>query len=65
MDHFTNEDDTFLDNVLRENRSGSGLSTVYVKSKMQNAAREVMQHWYNLQGAELDNYMDRFFEKKW
>ena len=34
MDHFTNEDDTFLSNLLRENRSGEGANVVYVKSKM-------------------------------
>lgn len=65
MDHFSNEDDTFLSNLLRENQSGSGANVVYVKSKMKGVAREVMEHWYNLHGADLDNYMDRFFDNKW
>ena len=65
MEHFTNEDDTFLSNLIREKKKGEGYKAVLLKKDMIDVASTVMGHWYNLHEADMANYLDKNFNTKW
>ena len=53
MDHFTTEDDAFLHKLLNEKKKGEGYNTVIIKDDMKDIAKDVMDHWYAVKGADL------------
>ena len=65
MDHFTTWDDNYLSQLLRDHKTGEGLNCVILKDKMKELVQEVMGHWYNIKGAEFDDYVSKNFDKKW
>ena len=65
MDHFTTFDDNYLTKLISEQKKGTGYEAVLLKDGMKQVATEVMAHWYNIKGADLENYMSRFFDVKW
>ena len=65
MDHFTTFDDNYLNKLLMDEQKGNGLDAVILKEGMLNIVTEVMSHWYNIKGDELNDYVMKNFDKKW
>mgnify|MGYP002396078329 CR=1 FL=1 len=65
QDHFNAEDDSYLGNILSEKRKGPLEVSVILKDDMKDVCKDLMAHWYNLKGAEYDEYQRINFEKKW
>ena len=65
MDHFTTEDDAFLHKLLNEKKKGTGYETVIIKDDMKDIAKDVMDHWYAVKGADFQDFMTKNFDKKW
>ena len=65
MDHFTTEDDSFLHRLISDKQKGEGATAVILKSDMKEVAGEVMAHWYNIKGADFEQYMTKNFDSKW
>ena len=62
QDHFTSEDDTYLHKLISPKEKGNGASCAVLKEDMKEITNDVMGHWYNLHGAEMTDYNNKFFD---
>ena len=51
--------------MINEKEKKSGNLTVVVKADMKEIATNVMNHWYNVKGKDLDNFFKKNFDEKW
>ena len=65
MDHFTTEDEAYLKKLLDSKKKDDGSKSVVLRDDMQEVARDVMAHWYNIKGQDFDAYYNRFFSDQW
>ena len=65
MDHFTQEDESFLQKLINKKKKGESFRAVVSKNDMKLIGEEVMDHWYGIKGKDYIDYMNRYFDEKW
>ena len=65
MDHFTQEDESFLQKLISKKKKGESFRAVVLKNDMKLIGEEVMKHWYGIKGKDYLDYMNRYFDEKW
>jgi len=65
QDHFTSEDDSYLHKLISPKEKGNGGNCAVLKPDMMEVTNDIMAHWYNLHGVELNDYNGKFFDSKW
>ena len=65
MDHFTQEDESFLQKLISKKKKGESFRAVVLKNDMKLIGEEIMAHWYGIKGKDYIDYMNRYFDEKW
>ena len=65
MEHYTNEDDIYLDELIKKKKKGESYMSVVLKDDMKYICKKVMNHWYNIKSDDYKQYQNKYFNDKW
>jgi hypothetical protein len=51
--------------LISPKEKGNGAACVVLKTDMKEITDHIMGHWYNLHGADLNDFNNKFFDIKW
>lgn len=53
MEHYTNDDDIYLDELIKKKKKGYDYMTILMKDDLKYICKKVMSHWYNIKGDDF------------